>query len=98
MNFHRSRNASIDFTKTRNNSKRTKTSRNEVMQPTTSNNHRNQLFLNHFHKQAGFAKSIINGGDFIDLVISKMVFTLGKLERLIFDYRHIILGNWKSDD
>ena len=27
-----------------------------------------------------------------------MVFTLRKLERLIFDYTRIILGSWKSDD
>ena len=26
-----------------------------------------------------------------------MVFTLGKLERLIFDNTHIILGSWKSE-
>ena len=64
------------------------------MQPTTSYN---QLFLNHVHNQAGFAKPGINGRDFIYLGISKMVFTLGKLERLIFDYRQIILGSWKSD-
>ena len=58
----------------------------------------NQLFLNHFHNQAGFAKPVINGRDFIYLGILKMVFTLGKFERLIFDYRCIIVGSWKSDD
>ena len=58
----------------------------------------NQLFLNHVHNQTGFAKPVINGRDFIYLSISKMVFTLEKLERLIFDYRRIILGSRKSDD
>ena len=82
-------NTSIDCTKIRNNSKRTKTSRNEVMQPTTTIP--NQLLLNHVLNQAGFAKPVINGRNFIYLGISKMVFTLGKLEKLIFDYRHIIL-------
>ena len=70
--------------------------RNEVMQPTTSFKHRSQLFLNHVHNQAGFAKSVINGRDHIYLGISKLVFTLGKLERLIFDHMRIILGSWKS--
>ena len=56
------------------------------------------MFLNHVHNQAGFAKHVINGRDFIYLGISKMVFTLGKLERLIFDYRCIILSSWKLDD
>ena len=59
---------------------------------------RNQLFLNHVHNQVGFAKPVMNGQDFIYLGISKMSFTLWKLERLIFDYRCIILGSWKSDD
>ena len=58
----------------------------------------NRLFLNHVHNQAGFSKPVINGRDFIYLGISKTVFTLSKLERLIFDYRRIILGSWKSDD
>ena len=39
------------------------------------------MFLNHIHNQAGFAKPVINGRDFFYLGISKMVFTLGKLER-----------------
>ena len=51
---------------------------------------RNQLFLNHVHNQAGFGKLITNGRGFIYLEISKMVFTLGKLKRLIFEYTHII--------
>ena len=59
---------------------------------------RNQLFLNHVHNQAGFGKPVINWRDFIYLGISNMVFTVGKLERLIFDYTRIILGSWKSDD
>ena len=88
---------SINCTKICNNSKRTKTSRNEVMQPTTSNTIRNQLFINHVHKQAGFAKPVINGRDFIHLGILKIVCTLGKLERLIFHYRCIILVSWKLD-
>ena len=70
--------------------------RNEVMQPTTSFKHLSQLFLNHVHNQAGFVKSVINGRDHIYLGISKLVFTLGKLERLIFDHMRIILGSWKS--
>ena len=59
---------------------------------------RNQLFLNHVLNQAAFASPVINGRDFIYLGISKLVFSLGKLERLIFDFRRIILGSWKSDD
>ena len=35
---------------------------------------------------------------YIYLDISKMGFTLGKLEILIFDYTGIILGSWKADD
>ena len=58
----------------------------------------NQLFLNHFHNQARFGKLIVNGRDFIYLGILKMFFTLGKLERLIFDYKRIIFGSWKPDD
>ena len=50
------------------------------------------------HNQEGFAKPVINGKDFTYFGISKMAFTIGKLERLIFDYRHVILGSWKSDD
>ena len=59
---------------------------------------RNQFFLNHVHNQEGFAKPVINGRDFVYLGISKMIFTLGKLERLIFGYMRIVLGSWKSDD
>ena len=50
-------------------------------QPATSI--RNQLFLNHVHKQADFTKPILNGRDIVYLGISKMVFTLEKLEKLI---------------
>ena len=57
---------------------------------------RNQLFLNHVHNQAGFGKPFINGRIFVYLGISKIVFTLGKLERLIFDYMCIILGSWSQ--
>ena len=53
---------------------------------------RNQLFLNHVHNPAGFGKPVINGRGFIYLGISKMVFILEKLERLIFDYTRVILG------
>ena len=68
------------------------------MQPTTRNNHSQPIVPKPAHNQAGLAKSVVNGQDFIYLGISKMGFTLGKLERLIFDYRCIILGSWKSDD
>ena len=92
-------NTSIDCTKICNNSKRTEARINEVMQPTTSNNHiRNQMLLNHVLNQASFAKPVINGRDFIYLGISKMIFSLGNLERLIYDYTRIILGSWRSDD
>ena len=91
-------NTSIDFTKIRNNSKLTKTSRNEVMQPTASNNHSQPIVPKPVLSQAGFSKPVINGRDFIYLGFSKMVFPLGKSERLKFDYRRIILGSWKSDD
>ena len=64
-------------------------------QPTTTI--RNQLFLTYVYNQAGFAEPVIKGGDFIYLGILKMVFTLGKLERLIFVYKCIILGSWNSD-
>ena len=40
--------------------------------------------------------SVINRRPFTYLGIFKMVFILGKLERLIFDHRPIILGSWKS--
>ena len=91
-------NTSFDCTKICNNSNQTKTRRNEVMQPTTSTVICNQLFLNHTHNQAGFTKPFIDGKDFIYLGILKKVSTLGKLERLIFDYMHIILGSLKSSD
>ena len=55
---------------------------------------RNQLLLNHVHNHAGFAKPVISGREFIYLgMISKMVFTLGTLEGLIFEYRRIIAGS-----
>ena len=73
MNFHRYGYSFIDCTKIGNNSKRTKTSRNEVIQPSTRNN--DQLFLNHVHSQAGFGKPVIKAGGFINLGISKIVFT-----------------------
>ena len=88
-------NTFIDCTKIRYNSKRAEIKQCNQQPATTI---RNQLFINHVHNQAGFAKPVINGRDFIYLRISKMVFTLRKLERLIFDYRRIILGSWKSDD
>ena len=53
---------------------------------------RKQLFLNQVHDQAGFGRPVINGRDFIYLDISKIVFTVRKLERLIFDDTHIIFG------
>ena len=68
------------------------------MQPTTSNNHLQPIVPKPCLQPGRFAKPVINGRDFIYLGISKMVFTLGKLERLIFDYTRIILGSWKSDD
>ena len=52
----------------------------------------NQLLLNHVFNQAGFANPVINGRDFIYFGILKMVFTLGKTERVIFDHKCIILG------
>ena len=52
---------------------------------------RNQLFLNHVHNQTGFGEPFINRRGFIYLGISKMVFTLGKSGRVIFDYTRIIL-------
>ena len=91
-------NTSIDCTNIRNNSKRIKKSRNKVMQPTTSNNHSQPIVPKPCPQLGRFCQSVINGKDFIYLGISKMVFTLGKLERLIFDYRRIILVSWKSDD
>ena len=69
------------------------------MQPTTSNNHSQPIAPKPLaSKQADFAKAVVNGRDLIYLGISKTVFTLRKLERLIFEYRRIILGSWKSHD
>ena len=68
------------------------------MQPTTSNNHSQHIVPKHVHNQVGFDNPVINERGFIYLDISKMVFTLGKLERLVFDYKYIILGSSKSDD
>ena len=86
-------NTSIDCAKIHNNSNWTKTSRNEVMQPKTSNNYSQPIFPRLFHNQAGFDKLVINRRDLIYLDISKMVFTLKKLEKLVFDYSCIILGS-----
>ena len=91
-------NTSIDCTKIRNNSKRTKTSRNEVMQPTASNNHLQPNFSKLCQQPERFDQPFINGIGFIYFGILKMILTLGKIERLIFDYMCIILGSWKSDD
>ena len=88
------KNRSIHCTNICSNLKRTETECNP--QPATTI--RKQLFLNLVYNQAGFSKSIIKGRDFVYLGISKMIFTLGKLEMIIFDYKRNILGSWKSDN
>ena len=81
------KNRSIHCTNICSNLKRTETE----CKPQPATTIRKQLFLN-------LSKSIIKGRDFVYLGISKMIFTLGKLEMIIFDYKRNILGSWKSDN
>ena len=52
-----------------------KRAENKVMQPTPITNDLGPIFPYHFHSQAGFDKSFINGRDFIYLDILKMSYT-----------------------